>query len=420
MGDHNSPIKHKPQAYYAVSRGKVPGIYDDWALAKQQVDCVSGAAHQKFATLDQAKLAMRKVGCTNPKLFTSTPAKINKSANNRISTDKSTTITSTTTSNLASAAVTVSPTTGSDSEISFNNRLTTRSNECKQCATILPLLETLIEKVNRLESIQFAPSTPPIQNPAADFQLSALNAKIDSLSTKLNSTLFTPTRTSGPTLSTPTLSTHTRTKTQISRQPNLSNTATKAPIKERISNFKPENCIVIASSSNSDQFKYTNQDAIRRTLCANHGPLLIDSITRYKFQSANPRFMIQLASPELVKQIVEEWKPESFDGSTARATIKPTTDDHVGMARHIPLDVTDEEILEAVTHSYPGATHERFYKDGKPLRTIKIKFTTDSQLSAALTKGILFESQHMLFGIELPHPREPDDRKVAEKTFTNG
>lgn len=41
-------------AYYAVARGRLPGVYSTWAECEQQVKGFSGACYKKFATLPGA------------------------------------------------------------------------------------------------------------------------------------------------------------------------------------------------------------------------------------------------------------------------------------------------------------------------------------------------------------------------------
>lgn len=46
--------------YYAVKKGKKPGIYENWASCKAQVEGVSGAVYQKFETREDALLFIGK------------------------------------------------------------------------------------------------------------------------------------------------------------------------------------------------------------------------------------------------------------------------------------------------------------------------------------------------------------------------
>jgi ribonuclease H-related protein len=42
------------QKYYAVARGKVPGVYLNWHDCKEQVHGVSDSRYKKFNTLEEA------------------------------------------------------------------------------------------------------------------------------------------------------------------------------------------------------------------------------------------------------------------------------------------------------------------------------------------------------------------------------
>ena len=41
--------------FYAVKRGKVPGIYQTWGQAEEQVKGFSGAEYKSFPTLEEAE-----------------------------------------------------------------------------------------------------------------------------------------------------------------------------------------------------------------------------------------------------------------------------------------------------------------------------------------------------------------------------
>ena len=40
--------------YYVVCKGKVPGVYDEWAECQAQVEGVSGTSHKGFKTREEA------------------------------------------------------------------------------------------------------------------------------------------------------------------------------------------------------------------------------------------------------------------------------------------------------------------------------------------------------------------------------
>jgi hypothetical protein len=55
----------KARQYYAVARGRVPGVYTDWGLAGRQVNGFSGALHKKFSTRNEAQHFVDKYKAKN-------------------------------------------------------------------------------------------------------------------------------------------------------------------------------------------------------------------------------------------------------------------------------------------------------------------------------------------------------------------
>jgi hypothetical protein len=51
----NSKVSSKQRQYYAVARGRVPGVYAEWGQAEGQVNSFSGALHKKFSTRAEAQ-----------------------------------------------------------------------------------------------------------------------------------------------------------------------------------------------------------------------------------------------------------------------------------------------------------------------------------------------------------------------------
>ena len=47
-----------PLSYYAVRRGRVPGIYSKWAEAHEQVDGYPGNSHMRFDSYEEAEQFM--------------------------------------------------------------------------------------------------------------------------------------------------------------------------------------------------------------------------------------------------------------------------------------------------------------------------------------------------------------------------
>jgi viroplasmin and RNaseH domain-containing protein len=47
--------------YYAVARGRVPGIYFNWTDCKQQVDKFPDCRYKKFDTVQEADLWIKQI-----------------------------------------------------------------------------------------------------------------------------------------------------------------------------------------------------------------------------------------------------------------------------------------------------------------------------------------------------------------------
>ncbi|MDK2786695.1 MAG: ribonuclease H-related protein, partial [Thermotoga sp.] len=62
-------IKVSGKKYYAVRKGRVPGIYESWEEAEKQVKGFPGAEYKSFEKIEYAKAYLEgKDECTCPKL----------------------------------------------------------------------------------------------------------------------------------------------------------------------------------------------------------------------------------------------------------------------------------------------------------------------------------------------------------------
>ena len=121
--------------------------------------------------------------------------------------------------------------------------------------------------------------------------------------------------------------------------------------------FKPDNNIVISIQKTSQAFTGFSHDLVRRTINQEYGPILIKKISPYKFNSDNPRIMIQMDSPVAADDMIKKWKTKTFGDSHVRKTINPKTFTvNVAMLKGVPLDVIDAELEEQVQSQFPGAT----------------------------------------------------------------
>ena len=59
--------------FYAIAKGKQPGIYDDWAKAEMQIKGFSGAVFKSFTTFDASVVWYESVANAAPQLFLNAP-----------------------------------------------------------------------------------------------------------------------------------------------------------------------------------------------------------------------------------------------------------------------------------------------------------------------------------------------------------
>ena len=166
--------------------------------------------------------------------------------------------------------------------------------------------------------------------------------------------------------------------------------------------FNPKRCIVITDITKEEVHKL-NQDIIRATINAHFGPTMIDLINRYKFNSNNPKYIVQLAKEDDIDKIVDSWDETLFGGSHARRTIEPQNLP-TGMIRGVPIDLEDETLNNDIISQYNNAKLYRLRApDGSLLRTVKINFATEAELNSAIQKGILLHSRNTLLRVEAPY-----------------
>ena len=105
----------------------------------------------------------------------------------------------------------------------------------------------------------------------------------------------------------------------------------------------------------------------------------------------------------VIDNIVTNWS--SLLGTSVRKTIKPNL--HIGMAKGVPLSITDEELSTQVSKAFPGSTTYRLKAQGNPLRTVKINFDTEEQLFKVCNEILLLVSKNLLVRIEKPISHSP-------------
>lgn len=425
MSDQNNSCKNEAQVFYAVSRGLVPGIYDDWSSTKKQVDRFSGATHQRFDTLDEAKQAMKKSGHPKPKLFLTTPrkpAKTNKAAA-AVDSIKDTpakpkqAITSTSRSTNATGCA--SSNSSVDVLLSDEDDASSQP-KCPDCNRLSALVTSLTERLNTLESKLLQPSetsqeslitetiTTTIKTQLTGIEerilhkLQAHNPKPAGANQPSYARVARPEPQSSPSQSKP-LNLHQR------QSINKASPAPNIP-------FQPVKCIVITDISKDTAMKL-NQDDIRSTINQHYGPIMIDKINRYKFSSASPKFIVQLAHESAVEKLIDSWDDSLFGGSGIRKTVKPVPDNRVGMIRGVPLSMNMDQLKNDLDSQLKISSLYRLKtQDNIPLRIVKVEFEADEQLQTAINSGILLPSANMLLRVEMPYVKRP----VSLPTGHNG
>lgn len=393
MGKSNASNSYK---YYAVSKGKTIGIYDNWCIAEKQVNGYSGAVYKGFNTIRQAEGFMSAANITNAKhyLAVTMPPEVTDQlnstwdleqdiVNSKASSTPDRVSATSTTSTSASASSEREQTLPSVSKVNRRD-----AGSCTNCAKLEEIIMTLNERLSKLESLIAN------QNSSSQFKLAELSAKVFQIQKAIDNP--------SPSSSSP----HQTEASHIKQRPS----ATEAPADDKTrtkhtnqTEFKPERCIVIGDL-NKETANLLNQDIIRRTISQKFGPIIIDLINRYKHNTTNPKYIVQFADPTVIPTILSGWDCHTLRGTTVRRTITPTPNSHIAMARGVPLDLSDDDLAAAADDMYPGcSTYRLRSKTGTPLRTVKLEFTTREERDGAIQNGLKIDIHHLLLRVELPY-----------------
>lgn len=398
---------------YAVSKGRRPGIYNNWALAEQQVVNYSGAVFKGFGTERAAEKFMHSADIPHPRYIVAEPVQdllTNKSKNESSSVSLSNSL--------------------NDTEL-FANATTTnacstpaRHNSiCTNCSQMTEVIDRLMDRLVKLENVVSSKvASLEDGNVTILKRLESLDTLISQNNTKeileltestklqfesLNNTLKR--YVNNPELTYATAAKPNRPHAPANTfqaRPSPTQLATPSSVqdsrKQRVVKFDPMKCMVITGIS-SEQYPHLNQDRIRRAITGEFGPIIIDIVNRYKSQSSNPKFIVQLGSAQDVDKLVDGWKSELFGGSAARKTITPILNPPIGMVKGVPLDIDDDELAKDIKTAHPNSSIYRLRaSNGNQLRTVKVQFKSEECLNKAIAKGLTLQTSNLLLRVELP------------------
>lgn len=155
--------------------------------------------------------------------------------------------------------------------------------------------------------------------------------------------------------------------------------------------FDRKKCVVVDNIKDQDSIK--SDDNIRRVV-GKDKKIIIDRISRSRM---GPIF-VQLSDPQAVEQVITNWNPHNFGGSTANKSVTPQRT--YGVLKGVPLTISDDEIRDNLNHlGYANTEVKRIMKKNNPTRAIKVKFQCKDDLEKAVRENVVIE--HLTTRVEL-------------------
>jgi hypothetical protein len=442
MGKDNNEFK-----YYAISKGRRIGIYDNWSLAQKQVHMFSGSCYKGFQTEKGADSYMAKAGISKPKYivtdlsFQSQQSDIScwsdTSFSKELSSEAETPLSSTpktankgekitsklnvqnekkTTSSIKSQNMIEKTTTDSNPPLTDagSSSLPNNTNPCSNCVNLTQLIgqlthrlaavESQLQKLNQHVTSNHCQDELFKRQKAFELQITGALNKLPTIDRQVSAGTHTHSSPRNYAAAT-SMPQATAIYQQRHRPAGVRATSPTPSTFRRTAGavtFDPEKCVVI-TDINREIIVKLNNDKIREAISKKYGPIIIDLINRCKFQGPSPKYIIQLADTDTAKKIIDQWDSSLFGGSSARATIKP--DAHVGVLKGVPIHLTDDVILADISKAHDSTKIYRLKtRNNEPLRTVKVTFNSEGDLDKALNEGILLDSLNMLFRIEKFNP----------------
>ena len=189
-------------------------------------------------------------------------------------------------------------------------------------------------------------------------------------------------------------------KHRKSSRRNTNDQPSEAPRVERPWQIKFESAKTVMIEKITNPTDFASDDKVRRELGKNFDRVIIDRITRY---SHNPKkLMVQFASVTMKEEVISKWTERDMFGSSTIRDVTNRKKNLVGVAKGVPLDMSDEELKSDIHTTYPDITFTRMTKgpEKKKLRAVKIFFHSEEQLEKAVRDGLKLESQSQYVRVE--------------------
>ena len=150
----------------------------------------------------------------------------------------------------------------------------------------------------------------------------------------------------------------------------------------------------------TDPTRFSSDDKVRREIGRNIDRVIIDRITRYSHNTE--KISVQLATEEMRDHVINNWRPDTMFGSSTVRKASKNQNSNIGVAKGVPLDMTDEELNDDIQKIYPGISFQRMTKGQRqdPLRTVKLFFNKPEDLTTAIEEGLKLESQSQYVRVE--------------------
>lgn len=417
--------------YYAVTKGRNPGIYDNWVLAEKQVRNYSGNVFKGFQTMKGAENCMKTARIVNVKYFITsvdtvashTPTEQSTGAcNNPNDNNNSEPSADSDWSTLEYTSPTkhtpTLPNKTSTPKVNSSNHTRAGDEYCNKCSTLQELVNTLSSKlelaVDKLQAVdnKLEQALTHIDEMEAKFEEIKLSQKqvestigpkiggaltrIQTLEATLDSHNSRKQADNQTWASTAANNNTTHVIQQSSTKGKLQSKTDKLPktMNNRIT-FEPLKCAVIYDIETPAK----GDDEIRRAVGRCVPKACIERIIRTGERA--PKYIIQFLRAEMAQKVIEAWDIRSLGSSKIRAPTKePPQTPIIGFAKHVPIDIEEHDIANSLTKSFPEATSHRLTKNGSKLRTLKITFRTETQLTEAINHGLLLEKESLCVRIE--------------------